>query len=135
MDEAADPPEHPGTDHRAAEERIRQARAEAAGLADSLMRQWDGVVEAAALTANDDEHDPEGPTIAYERERLQAMREHVRGELTDLDRAAQRLRDGVYWTCEGCGGPIAAARLSARPTARTCIGCASPSTAQTRYRR
>ncbi|KIH99618.1 hypothetical protein LP52_06610 [Streptomonospora alba] len=114
---------------------MRQARAEAAGLADSLMRQWDGVVEAAALTANDDEHDPEGPTIAYERERLQAMREHVRGELTDLDRAAQRLRDGVYWTCEGCGGPIAAARLSARPTARTCIGCASPSTAQTRYRR
>lgn len=135
MDEAADPPEYRGTDHRAAEARIRQARAEAAGLAESLMRQWDGVVEAAALTANDDEHDPEGPTLAYEREQLQAMREHVRGELTDLDRAAQRLRDGVYRTCEGCGGPIAAARLSARPAARTCIGCASPSTAQTRYRR
>ncbi|WP_345555020.1 TraR/DksA family transcriptional regulator [Streptomonospora halophila] len=134
MDEAAEP-ERPGTDHRAAAERIRQARAEAEGLAESLMRQWDGVVEAAALTGNDDEHDPEGPTIAYERQQLQAMRDRVRGELTDLDRAAQRLRDGVYWTCEGCGGPIAAARLSARPTARTCIGCASPGTAQTRHRR
>ncbi|MBB4932822.1 RNA polymerase-binding transcription factor DksA [Lipingzhangella halophila] len=133
MDEAADPPERSGTDHHAAAERIRQARAEAAGLAQSLMRQWDGVVEAAALTGNDDEHDPEGPTVAYERQQLQAMREHVRGELTDLDRAAQRLHDGVYWTCAGCGGPIGAARLSARPTARTCIGCASRGTARTRY--
>ncbi|QBI53676.1 TraR/DksA family transcriptional regulator [Streptomonospora litoralis] len=126
MDEAAeaDPPERPGTDHSAAAERIRRARAEAAALAESLTRQWDGVVDAAALTANDDEHDPEGPTIAWEREQLRAMRERVRRELADLDRADRRLRDGVYWTCEGCQGPIPAERLSARPTARTCIGCA-----------
>lgn len=129
MTEAADPP---GADHRAAAKRIRQARAEAAGLAESLMRQWEGVVDAAASTGVDDEHDPEGPTLAYEREQLQAMRERVRGELADLDRAARRLREGAYWTCEGCGGPIAAARLSARPTTRTCIGCASPGTARTR---
>lgn len=135
MTEAADPPERPGADHRAAAKQIRQARAEAAGLAESLKRQWDGVVEAAASTGNDDEHDPEGPTIAYEREQLRAMRERVRGELADLHRAAQRLGDGVYWTCEGCAGPIAPARLSARPTARTCIDCASPDTPQTRNRR
>lgn len=135
MNEAADPAEDPGADHGVAAQRIRQARAEAAGLAESLMRQWESVVEAAASTGNDDEHDPEGPTIAHEREQLQAMRERVRGELTDLDRAAQRLGEGVYWTCEGCGGPIAAARLSARPTTRTCIGCASLDTAQIRNRR
>ncbi|GAA4889347.1 TraR/DksA family transcriptional regulator [Streptomonospora salina] len=134
MGEAADPPERPGTDDRAAAERIRRARAEAAGLARSLLRQWHGVVEAAASAGTDDEHDPEGPTVAYERQQLQAMREHVHGELADLDRAAQRLRDGVYRTCEDCGGPIAAARLTARPTARTCIGCASPNTPRNRHR-
>ena len=32
--------------------------------------------------------------------------------------------DGSYGTCEACGGPIPAARLEARPTARTCVGCA-----------
>lgn len=124
MEEATDFPDHPGADHREAAERIREARAEAAELAEALTRQWDGIVEASAFTGNDDEHDPEGSTVAYEREQLQAMRDHVRGELDDLDRAAQRLRDGVYWRCERCGGPIAAARLSARPTARTCIDCA-----------
>lgn len=115
----------PSAADRRAAERIRLARAEAARLAASLTRQWEGVVEASALTANDDEHDPEGSTIAYEREQVQALRDHVRREIDGLDRAALRLREGAYRTCERCGGPIADARLDARPTARTCIGCAS----------
>ena len=115
---------HSTADGRAAAERVRLARAEAARLAESLTRQWEGVVEASALTANDDEHDPEGSTIAYEREQLQAMRGRVRLELDRLDKADRRLREGTYWECEQCGGPIVSARLIARPTARTCIGCA-----------
>ncbi|PSK85042.1 TraR/DksA family transcriptional regulator [Murinocardiopsis flavida] len=125
MDDAANRPDRPAAEQRAAAERIRAARAEAAELAANLERQWDAVVAAAAFTNNDDEHDPEGSTLAYERERLTAMRDHVRRELAGLDRAAERLRDGAYWTCERCGGPIAAARLDARPAARTCIGCAA----------
>ncbi|GAB3692084.1 TraR/DksA C4-type zinc finger protein [Nocardiopsis oceani] len=115
---------HAAAASRAAAERIRIAKAEAARLAESLTRQWEGVVEAAALTANDDEHDPEGSTLAYERQQLQAMRNHVHLELDRLDRAARRLREGTYWVCEQCDGPIAPARLVARPTARACIGCA-----------
>ncbi|GAB3483239.1 TraR/DksA family transcriptional regulator [Nocardiopsis coralliicola] len=114
-----------GAGRRAAEQRIRRARAEAEALAETLQREWNGVVDAAASAANDDEHDPEGPGIAYERERVAALRAHVRSELAALDLAAERLRAGTYTTCEVCGGPIAAARLEARPTARTCIGCAS----------
>ena len=118
-------PEQPAARDHGTAERIGLARAEAALLAESLTRQWEGVVEASALTANDDEHDPEGSTVAYERERIRATRDQVYREIDALDRAARRLRDGSYRICERCGGPIAEARLVARPTAATCIGCAS----------
>ncbi|WP_211210939.1 TraR/DksA C4-type zinc finger protein [Sporichthya polymorpha] len=32
---------------------------------------------------------------------------------------------GTYGTCERCGQAIPPARLTARPTARTCVACAS----------
>ena len=41
----------------------------------SLERSLAGIVEAAELTSTDDEHDPEGATIAYER----AHRPHASG--------------------------------------------------------
>ncbi|MFI0350201.1 TraR/DksA family transcriptional regulator [Actinomadura sp. 9N407] len=77
------------------------------------------------MTGVDDEHDPEGATIAFERSRVESALHQARGHLADLDRAVERLRDGTYGTCERCGGPIAAARLVARPAARTCITCAA----------
>ena len=92
------------------------------------MRQWDGIVEASALTTNDDEHDPEGVTVAFERAQAQAMLRQARVDLEDLDRAAQRVVTGEYPVCERCGGPIAAGRLTARPAARTCITCANKAT-------
>lgn len=94
-------------------------------LIDSLMHQWDGIVEASALTTNDDEHDPEGATVAFERAQVQDMLRRARVDLEDLDRAAQRVMTGEYRVCERCGGPISAGRLTARPAARTCIICAN----------
>ncbi|MGW7579439.1 TraR/DksA family transcriptional regulator [Streptomyces sp. NPDC054765] len=109
----------------AATEQIDDARASTERLIDSLKRLWDGVVEAAALTANDDEHDPEGATVAFERAHLRDMLKQAHADLDDLDRAAQRIRSGAYGRCERCGGPISVARLTARPTATTCIACAN----------
>jgi len=43
--------------------------------------------------------------------------------LGEVDAALRRLDDGSYGTCEGCGTPVPDARLEARPTARTCVGC------------
>ena len=114
-------PDLPGPD---AHERVRRAREDAARSAQELARQWKHVVEASEFTNNDDEHDPEGPTIAYEREQVRSLLDHAQRELEGLDLAADRLRRGTYWTCERCGGAIAPARLAARPTARTCIRCA-----------
>ncbi len=43
-----------------------------------------------------------------------------RGQLT---RALQRVVDGSYGTCDGCGQPIETARLIAIPDATTCGAC------------
>jgi DnaK suppressor protein len=110
---------------RAATELINEARASSVRLIDSLTRLWDGIVEASALTANDDEHDPEGATVAYERAQLRDVLKQARADLDDLDQAAQRVLTDEYWVCERCGGPISAARLTARPATRICITCAA----------
>ncbi|MET9480190.1 TraR/DksA C4-type zinc finger protein [Streptomyces sp. NPDC006638] len=116
------------TQRRAATEAIDEARAGSARLIESLTRLWDDVVQASALVATDDEHDPEGATVAFERAQLRDVLKQAHADLDDLERAAERIRTGEYWVCERCGGPISAERLTARPTARTCIGCASRKT-------
>lgn len=73
----------------------------------------------------DDEHDPEGHTIAYERSQLSALAEQARSHLAAIDIAANRLADGTYWVCEVCGGPIGADRLEARPSTRACVSHAT----------
>jgi DnaK suppressor protein len=91
----------------------------------ALRREFDGIVESSAGVATDDEHDPEGATIAFERAQLAALIDQARDHLAELDDALDRLRQGSYGRCERCGRPIAAGRLAARPAARTCITCAA----------
>ncbi|HEV7907101.1 MAG TPA: TraR/DksA C4-type zinc finger protein [Pseudonocardiaceae bacterium] len=91
----------------------------------SLSRQVDAIVESSAYTSNDDEHDPEGVTIAFERAQMQALLRQARADLEDLDEADERLRAGRYGVCEQCGRPIALARLEALPATRICIDCAN----------
>jgi RNA polymerase-binding transcription factor DksA len=83
------------------------------------------IVAASELDNADDEHDPEGATIAFERERLTALIEAARGQLAAIGHAEQRLADGSYGICERCGQPIGEARLTARPTAARCVTCAA----------
>ncbi len=98
----------------------------------ALTREFDGIVESAALGATDDEHDPEGATIAFERAQIASLLEQARDHLTDLDQAIRRIEAGTYGRCETCGQPIAAERLAARPTAHTCIRCAAGPGARSR---
>ena len=48
---------------------------------------------------------------------------HALNDLTDVDAALARMRDGSYGVCVDCGDAIAPARLSAYPTATRCIEC------------
>jgi DnaK suppressor protein len=89
----------------------------------ALHRQLEEVVAASRDSNADDEHDPEGATIAFERQQLVALTAQLQRSREDLLRALEQ-GDG-YGSCERCGRPIGAERLEARPTARTCIGCAA----------
>jgi DnaK suppressor protein len=114
---------------RAAVEAVLSAeRASTTDQIADLTRDFDGIVAASASSNADDEHDPEGATIAFERSQVAALLRQARGRLEDLDRALAQLRDGTYGVCERCGGPIAPERLAARPAARTCITCAAART-------
>ncbi len=91
----------------------------------ALVRDHDGVVAASLDSNADDEHDPEGATIAFERSQVGALVRQARERLAEVDAAEQRLVAGTYGICQVCDRPIAAERLEARPEARTCIGCAA----------
>jgi RNA polymerase-binding transcription factor DksA len=104
-------------------QRLDEERAATLLLIDSLTRQITGIIESSTWTTNDDEHDPEGATIAFERAQLQSMLEQARADLGKLDRAERRLEQGTYGLCERCGKPIPEARLDALPAVTFCIKC------------
>lgn len=83
------------------------------------------IVDASESSNADDEHDPEGATIAFEREQLAALVDQAKQTRADIEDALAAVAAGTYGVCETCGKPIAAARLEARPHARTCISCAT----------
>ena len=99
-------------------------RAAALAQIETLTREFDEVVAASQASNADDEHDPEGATIAFERQQVVALLEQAQRRLADVDAALARREAGHYGRCETCGRPIGAERLAARPAARTCIDCA-----------
>ncbi|MDF1703549.1 MAG: TraR/DksA C4-type zinc finger protein [Aeromicrobium sp.] len=110
----------PDARHRLAAERTEALRRLA-----SLTRDFDGVVAASRDSNADDEHDPEGPTIAFEREQTGALVSQAQRHVMEIDAALERVAVGTYGTCERCGQPIPPGRLEARPVARTCVRCAA----------
>ena len=90
-----------------------------------LSHDFDEVVAASRDTNADDEHDPEGATIAFERSQVSALARQAEHDLAEIDAALARVEDGTYGVCERCARPIASERLEARPAARLCIACAT----------
>lgn len=89
----------------------------------ALSGDFDRIVESSRDSNADDEHDPEGATIAFERSQVDALIQQARTHLCEVDAALGRLSVGDYGTCEHCHRPIPQARLEARPTARKCVTC------------
>jgi len=114
-------------DEAIARDRLEAQRSLTLTRIEAMTVDHDAIVGTLSDANIDDEHDPEGSTIAFERAQVGALLDAARAHLVDLDRALARLQAGTYSTCERCGGPVGADRLAARPGARTCIGCASPS--------
>jgi len=108
-------------------EAFRAALAREAASARSLLASLGSdiadIVEARRDSNNDDEHDPEGATLAFERSQADALRRSAQDRLAAIDHAEQRLIDGSYGTCVVCSGPIPVGRLEARPWADRCVSC------------
>ncbi|UKA51717.1 TraR/DksA C4-type zinc finger protein [Arthrobacter sp. FW305-123] len=73
----------------------------------------------------DDEHDPEGSTIAFELSQASALMGQSRLGLEQIEAALVRIADGTYGQCAVCGVPIPEGRLEARPWTPFCVHHAS----------
>lgn len=104
---------------------VQTARRRTLARIESLEATVATIVEGAELTSTDDEHDPEGATIAYERAQALSLLRAARGDLSMLDATIARLEAGDEVTCRDCGEPIPVERLLALPTTTVCVSCAS----------
>lgn len=57
------------------------------------------------------------------REQRLALRDVEKVQLTRIEKALQRISDGTYGICAGCGEAIAPERLEIIPYATLCIRC------------
>src|SRR5271168_2905101 len=114
------------TEPEAAKSRLNFDREQTLGQIADLERDFAAIVASAAdgSAGSDDEHDPEGATVAFERQHVAALLAQARAHLDAIDAALRKLNSGVYEICDICGGQIGAERLAARPSALTCVRCA-----------
>ena len=81
----------------------------------TMTTELEGLAGDSEDANGDDEHDPEGSTLAYERARVAALLGEAESTLVALDRAVAKLAAGTYGVCEGCREMIPRARLAALP--------------------
>ena len=116
---------HPGCVQDDVRGVLAAERAAVVQRAAELRGELDQLIQDSVGANADDEHDPEGATIAFERAQLSSLLGAAERRLAEIDRTVASLDAGTYGLCERCGQPIAAERLAARPTATTCVTCAS----------
>ena len=114
------------TEPEAAKSRLNFDREQTLVQIADLEREFTAIVASAAdgSAGGDDEHDPEGATVAFERQHVAALIASARIHLTAIDAAMRKVASGTYEICDICGGPIGAERLAARPSSLTCVRCA-----------
>ena len=62
-------------------------------------------------------------TVESDRNFELRIRDRERKLMNKIDEALDRIEDGSYGVCEGCGEEISVKRLEARPVAKYCIDC------------
>ncbi len=114
------------TDPGTAKSRLADDRSQTLGRIAELEREFAAIVISATegSAGGDDEHDPEGATLAFERQHIAALVAQAREHLTAIDAARRKIDSDIYEICDMCGGPIGEERLAARPTALICVRCA-----------
>ena len=106
-------------------DQLERAVAEAREQVVTLKASHAELVAASVGINADDEHDPEGATLAFERQQLAALIEAAEAREVEAVVALGRRASGGYGTCETCGDAIGEERLAARPTTTMCVSCAA----------
>ena len=104
----------PTVDHRALleeEKRDLEAKLQELGLGGPGLTYDSNFADSSQVTA--------------ERGEVEALAAKLRDTLEEVDQALDKLGEGTYGACEGCGQPIDPVRLEAMPATRYCIDCAS----------
>jgi DnaK suppressor protein len=115
-------------DESATRDVLNMERAATLARIRAMQADLEAIVDASADANTDDEHDPEGSTIAFERAQVASLLAGAQSNLKDLDDALDRLSGGAYSVCERCHSQISAERLAALPAGRTCFDCANKET-------
>ena len=112
-------------DEPSARSLLESERVSASDRIDALTTELAWLAGDSGDANGDDEHDPEGSTLAFERARVAALLADAESNLKDLDHGLTKLAEGCYGICEVCGTKISQGRLEALPATRTCITCAA----------
>lgn len=104
---------------------LHDSRARTARVVFELTGVINEIIDSSTLANLDDEHDPEGATVAFERAQVAVLLERAHEQLLECDEALDRIRLGTYGRCERCGSTIPPERLEAKPATRVCVGCAA----------
>jgi len=105
-------------------EHLVDDRASTRALIEQLAGDLENFQGSRRDSAADDEHDPEGPTLAFEHSQSAAILGQTREHLAQIDDAIVRIDAGAYGICATCGNEIPAARLDVRPYSTQCVSCA-----------
>lgn len=98
-------------------------RARESALRERVQSHRDRLGEPASATGNTFIAGDEGARADADDEREVALLMHDRHELDEVLAALQRIRQGTYGMCSGCGEAIEMGRLRVAPEARLCLGC------------
>jgi RNA polymerase-binding transcription factor len=115
------------TDPGPAKSRLAADRDQTLERLAELEREFAAIVTSTSegSAGGDDEHDPEGATVAFERQHIAALAAQAREHLAAIDAALKKIDSGIYEICDICGGQIGEERLAARPASLICVRCAA----------
>jgi DnaK suppressor protein len=96
-----------------------------------LLEQRDELLKSARKTLSGDIHlDPDDFPDEIDTASSEAnlafqgrLREREHGLIGKINRALEKIEEGIFGECESCGEDIGAKRMQARPMAQLCIDC------------
>jgi DnaK suppressor protein len=104
-------------------ERLAEYRALLQGQLAELLGHGEATVHE--MSARDDELPDPNDRASRESDTMSElrMRDRDRKLIGKVQEALERIDAGTFGVCDGCGRPISAARLRARPVTTFCIDC------------